>query len=381
MITLLIILETAGCGFLPGCGGTLQDADSGAWEALQPGQIHSVANSLTLRDPLAALNRADKGLEKAKVVFSKEQQALIPPGGHYQGIQCYSRGDQGSYLFLSHDSSNTEAYLVVAGQVSADLWETCNIVIIENGLGDSPYPLKHAGGFQICGRYLAVGVEDNKAKKDSQVIFYDISNPMEPVQLSNLIITRHSEIQKKATSGAVAVIDCVIGEKEGYLIAAGNWDAKDLDFYFLGGDLQELNQEKGEASLFFTWKSEKADRAAWMPDQNWGSYQSINFVRDGADNLFLIGTHTRGKLIGRDFMDLFSLKIGGDLRVMITKVATKRIPLGLFLPCSRGAHFTYGGGIFVPPDGSIIPLATARNAHGGSLNITTGLGPFTRGSS
>lgn len=57
-----------------GCGGTQQDTNSGAWEALQSGQIYSVAYSPTLRDPLVALNRADKGLGEAKVVFSKEQQ-------------------------------------------------------------------------------------------------------------------------------------------------------------------------------------------------------------------------------------------------------------------------------------------------------------------
>lgn len=373
LITLITVMGVAGCGLPCGCAGAPPHGlEPGSAEMLCPDQAGG-RNTLTLQDPLEAFsNLAAGGLCEAEVLFSEEQRLRIPPGGHYQGIQCYCPDRQNSYLFLSHDSREAEAYLVVAARVSDNRWEAQSAIPIASAQGDAPHPLKHAGGFQVCGHYLAVGIEDNRAKKDSQVLFYDISNPLKPLKLNNLTISRRSEKEKKATAGAVAMIDCTIDKKSGYLVAVGNWDSRDLDFYFLEGELNELNESDSTTGPFALWNSEQADRSSWTPDQNWGSYQSINFIRDGDCNLYLVGTHTGGKLVGCDFADLFSVQFGADNSVFIDKLASEKIPMGLYLPWSRNAHLTYGGGIFVPHTRSLVLLATAKNISGCRLKITVG---------
>jgi hypothetical protein len=206
----------------------------------------------------------------------------LPQGGHLQGIQLYQSGGQ-NYIFVS-GSSNDFAYYFVAKGISDTLYHLAYIRKMLNK------PFKHAGGFQIAGHYLAVGVEDDDAKDSSKVLVYNISNPGISDTTTAAFFLRGG-IFKESTAGAVGAM-----LKGDTLIAAiASWDAMTIDvvhFYF-DKTTKDIATQKHIAK--------------WNMSSNvgWNAYQSINLYWVDKSEILFVGTGAKN---GEQIVDVYNIK-------------------------------------------------------------------------
>ena len=210
------------------------------------------------------------GEEAAVMEFSMEGWSM-PSGGHLQGIQ---RTYTAKPYFIISGSSDHEAYFIVVGK-TVDGYE----IIQKKTISHNPY--RHAGGIQIIGDYLVVGVEDNSKRNKSRVCFFHMRNPEKPTGDPIITIPREGE-EKLATAGAIAIAK----RSADHLLVVGSWDSDTLDFYRSNG--VALGKPGCEFTYWQTWNKDDACRRDWC-DDTWGNYQNLNLVRDINDSLFLIG--------------------------------------------------------------------------------------------
>ena len=265
-------------------------------------------------------------------------------GGHLQGIQMrFDAAGNRHVAFLSHDSA-TVAYLVIV-EFPADLSGDGRIVHVHvfPGDGRSP-PLRHAGGIQLLGNLLVVGLEDNQQKTRSEIQFWNVAKPEQPVQLKHLTI-RRSGVPKDKTAGAVGIVK----REKDHLLAVANWDSRAIDFYASNG--KPLDDPNCRFELEVRWRAASAEKENWQPDKVYGKYQALNLIADAEQNLFLIGPHTAS---GKDFLDLFAIDMRAEPNRLLRKLKSKRIQL----PLSN--HFLYAGGVWITKDGLAI-LSSPRN--------------------
>ncbi len=206
----------------------------------------------------------------------------LPQGGHLQGIQLYQSGCQ-NYIFVS-GSSNDFAYYFVAKDINDSLY---NLAYIRKMLHK---PFKHAGGFQIAGHYLVVGIEDDVAKDSSKVLVYDIANPGISDTVPLTVILRGG-VFKESTAGAVGAM-----LKGDTLIAAiASWDATTIDvvhFYF----------DKTTKCI-----TTQKHIAKWNMSNNvgWQAYQSINLYLVDESEILFVGTGAKN---GEQIVDVYNIK-------------------------------------------------------------------------
>jgi len=153
--------------------------------------------------------------------------------------------------------------------------DTCikNIPFIDYG---------HVGGIQMVGDILAVPLEDraDNALPEGKVVFYNCSEPTNPVKLGYELNTSHK-------IGVVGITKL----PDGYFLLVMSWgDSKDLDFY------RSSKKSFFEAGFNFTLVSSisedylndlEADHF-WEFGKN--SPQSLNFVTQKDGKVFLIGS-------------------------------------------------------------------------------------------
>lgn len=253
----------------------------------------------------------------------------LPHGGHLQGIQLRrDEARQRDIAFLSHDSE-TVAYLVVAefplGLAGAGVVTHIHKFPSD---GQSP-PLRHAGGFQIAGGVLAIGLEDNQLKTRSEIQFWNIADAAKPTQLERLTIRRRGQ-PKEQTAGAVAIAP----RSQDHLVAVANWDSRAIDFYV--SNAKPLAESACRFSHLAQWRVDTADTEAWHPDRQFGTYQAINFVTGANGRLYLLGFNTEST--GADVVDLFAVSVNETPARMLSKLARKSIKL------VAGSHFRSSGG-------------------------------------
>ena len=290
--------------------------------------------NIKIKNVLSSFEAHDE--EAAVMEFTMEGWS-IPSGGHLQGIQrTYTKRP----YFVISGSSDHEAYFIVVGKI-ADGFEIIQKKII------SYNPYRHAGGIQIIGDYLVVGVEDNSKRNKSRVCFFDVRNPEKPIGDPIITIPREGE-EKLATAGAIAIVK----RSADHLLIVGSWDSDTLDFYRSNG--MDLGKPGGEFTYRQTWNKDDAFRGDWC-DDTWGNYQNLNLVSDTNGSLFLIGYYCDGKQ--GDYADLYSLDLSNPGPKMIRKESNKR------LKCIRRASFQYGGGIYIDNEMSLISYACERNCH------------------
>jgi len=290
--------------------------------------------NIKIKDVLSAFEAHD---EEATVMEFTMEGWSIPSGGHLQGIQrTYTRRP----CFIISGSSDHEAYFIVVGK-TVDGYE----IIQKKTISYDPY--RHAGGIQIIGDYLVVGVEDNSKKNKSRVCFFHIRNPEKPMGDPIITIPREGE-EKLATAGAVAIVK----RPADHLLMVGSWDSDTLDFYKSNGIA--LGKPGCEFTFWQTWNKDDACRDDWS-DHAWGNYQNLNLISDRNDCLFLIGYYCDEKQ--GDYADLYSLDLSNPVPEMIRKESRKH------LKCIRGASFQYGGGIYINNERSLISYACERNCH------------------
>ena len=270
---------------------------------------------------------------KPEIISFSNMLEINNSGGHLQGIQAIENGSE-NYFLLS-GSSDSYSYFAVVKQGDN------NEVILVNKLMDKPF--KHAGGFQVFQNYMAVGIEDNDAKDKSKVCIYDISNPENPQNKPVAVIERAGE-PKRSTAGCVGITKF----KDQILLATGDWDTKNIDFY----SCKSAEFTKGHFELFHSINTESISKENWIDDK-WLSYQNINLFSFKDDELYLVGLGQNNK--NENVADLYQLKDDGAGKFSITKTASKTFN------CENEVSFKAGAGVIMNEKGELEIIASGYN--------------------
>lgn len=266
-----------------------------------------------------------------------------PPKTHFQGVQ---RLRCQKYIAVTGSGkSHSNLYIIemrsrpVSGPFGSNLTSRKknppdSDKIIKEFRIDSD--LKHAGGFQQVGNYLAIGIEEGET---SQIVFLDVSKPETPESIDRLDRSGLPKLHDtKPSAGAVAILK----ESDGkYLLIVGRGNSNVLDFYRSKRDRLEFKGSKPFAS----WHEDELKKGKGMDDE-FGNYQNINLLQQCDGKLFLVGLHRNQALGGRDYADLFRINFKDDGHPVITKIANKH------LVC-KGCNMDAGGGVFVDSSGKL----------------------------
>lgn len=256
-------------------------------------------------------------------------------GGHIQGVQLFHQAAD-DFLFVS-GSSNDQSYYAIASLKQ-------NKVLSIKPFLDEPF--RHAGGFQIAGDLLAVGIEDNQKKDRSKVMIFQILDPVKP-ELRLLKTIERAGDYKRYTAGCVAITL----QEDTVLVAVGNWDTKDIDFYTIPkAQLDDPAVDFKQASSINT---ETLPRENWI-EKSWSSYQSINFFHSEKGQLYLMGT-TQDRIKNLEIMDVFSMDSTLNTPKIVQKIAHRTFP------AKAGTTLRWGGGIYQDEKGEIRVYATGDN--------------------
>ncbi|UCD49397.1 MAG: hypothetical protein JSW27_17925 [Phycisphaerales bacterium] len=246
----------------------------------------------------------------------------VPSGGHLQGIQQATIAGQ-RFAILS--GSARESYLALIA-----LEEDAGRVVKIKPL--LPRPFKHAGGFQVCGDYLAVGIEDDNTKMASRIWILKLSDLLQTAVPTPIIEIERHGAYKRATAGAVGMAK--VGSR--HLLCVGTWDSATIDLYVSNG--KALDDPACAFASRETWDAKQADRSNWS-DGDFASYQNLNLVVDTSDRVLLIGfAHTRGS----DVADVFELHM--EPAVPVAKRLEKRHRHILH---GQNTSFRHGAGLTV----------------------------------
>jgi hypothetical protein len=247
----------------------------------------------------------------------------IPTGGHFQGIQRAMIG--GKQFAIISGSSDSHSYLALAAIEDS----TSQITSLKRLLGR---PFKHAGGFQVFGDYLAVGIEDNSAKDASKVWILESSQLLGSENLTPIVEIERRGAYERATAGAVGIARL----RDRHVLLVGTWDSATIDIYISNG--KALHDPAFEFRLRETWEANEADRSNWF-DQYYAAYQNINLVVDRSDRVFMVAFAGTG---ADNIADIFELKLEESVP---TKNRLEKVGRRLF-HC-RKTDFRSGSGLAI----------------------------------
>ena len=265
------------------------------------------------------------------------------PSFHFQGIQ---RLRHGRYVAITGNSP-TASHLVImelASRLATRAFRSnCphvagppdrdQVVAVET----ISTQLRHAGGFQVLGDYLAVGVEEGEV---SEVVFYDLRDPSRPQRLHTLERTSAALHRDgdPPTAGAVALAR--IPNDGRYLLVVGRRNSNTLDFY----RSSDTTMARGSFDYLSTW-NEGALLSLIDGDDEFGNYQNLNLIPQRDGRLFLLGLHNNVLLhVGQDWADLFTVDLGADEEAVLTKVAKKHLFTTDRISMDAGAGSWFGHG-------------------------------------
>ena len=285
---------------------------------------------------VSKIEQSFQSIPQTPVVLKIQRDTFIAPkGGHIQGIQQLDK----RHLVIS-GSSNDKAYFFIAKMKGVTSVKRRGIitkmVYINEDFPNMQH--NHASGFQLIGNLLAIGTEGGSDTIKSSVVFYDLTNPEAPKPLG-IKIDRQED-----TAGAIGITS--VGDS--LLLAVGGWDSDRIDFYLSTSKSTELNFK-----FLYAWYTEDKDKSGWT-DPNWGTYQSLNFVKDEAANLYLSGFYQNES--DRMIADLYQVNLQQTPPKVLQKIASKS-----FFTI-EGASFKNGAGLSIlnaPRRLNI--LATERN--------------------
>ena len=266
------------------------------------------------------------GIPNESTVFTFSKGSVAAPnGGHLQGLQAINNGS----LYVLSGSSDTEAYLMTVDRPSLMAIEKINIT--RNNL-------PHAGGFQVIGNYLVVGLEHSK-NKGSVVLLYEVNG-------SSLLFNRKLVTREGSdTAGAVGIVKLESGE---FLMVVSTWDSENVDIY--KSDKEPLGQASCTFGKIGRWNKESADKSRWI-DDNWGSYQNLNLVLGSDKNVYMFAFNKSGN----NYVDLYSIHLDADnVEKYFLKRAKKQAA------CHPRVNFRFGAGIWIRDPNNITLLASER---------------------
>lgn len=236
-------------------------------------------------------------------------------GGHLQGIQIW-QSSSAEYPVLTGSSGNL-AYCLIVKQNHSDQLQLLDT-----------FPFRHAGGCQVAGNQLLVGVEDNIAKAESEIVLVQLNDTSS--NLLHAVLAKRNGIFKRSTAGATAA--CYTSATR-LLVAVGDWDTQNIDFY---------NCSRIECDSVNTIQ---------VPDSlNLPAYQAINLLQQNG-TIYLVGFAQSGN---RNRADLLQLELSTTKFCSISPVAS------YYFDISHGASFRYGAGLSYYND-TLCLYATQRN--------------------
>lgn len=230
-------------------------------------------------------------------------QGGVPGKYHQQGIQ---KTASGGFVVSGSTPVGSASYFYVTGP---------DLRVVSVTRIDSTFT--HAGGIQVCGNILGIGVEKiDQPSGGSRVHFYDISNPAAPRQLP-----RHM-LRSQETAGAVGLVQTPTG----YVAVVAGWDSKRLTFHRFSSFSLPLGGIETVAVTVTT--------------SDWKKYQNINLFLDNNQKLWLVGTHTNESLGREDWGDLYEVGIDWS-RGTVTLNERESMH---FYRNGEGPRFVYGAG-------------------------------------
>ncbi len=215
------------------------------------------------------------------------------------------------------------------------------------GLTDS---LWHAGGMANSGDVLAVPLEGDAPGTDAKVVFYDVSEPLQP-RVFRFCLSRPG-----AQAGCVALTGWDSGLMLAAVLAKNGFGRQQLDFYLF--ESKSLIKQSEVSPI--AWDSSQL-LATPASDSTFHNYENIQFVQEADGSLYLLGMHKPGTLNDNNpragEADLFKLDFWSspaawtspaqfNLR-QITKIGNKHFPSNLKF------DFDAGSSVYVDPHGGL----------------------------
>ena len=242
--------------------------------------------------------------------------------GHLQGIQRI-----GAHYIITASSAKQAYYFNIASTGEG-------YVVKMDTLSEMPY--RHAGGCQAAGNVWAVGVENNAAKNKAKVLLLSTDTNAKPIA-----IAERNGTYERSTAGATGLVRLKDG---GYLVAVGDWDSKNIDYY---------QSKPNNVAAFDSIATYKKDTIS-----TWGSYQSINLVQQADGKLYMIGFCLDAK---GSRADLFSLTL--DNRARLQAISSRHFKT------TKRVSFRYGAGLNITADKKLMLIACARSLKKGTNYI------------
>lgn len=251
-----------------------------------------------------------------QVLHLKKNHTKTPSGGHLQGIQALSDS-----IFVITGSSASFSYYLIANKT--------HVTAIRK-ISDAPF--RHAGGCQIYGDHLAVGVEDNVAKDKSNII--DVLLDAKGDEWGKAAVIQRKGIFKRSTAGAVGALFKY--NTHAWVVAVADWDSRNIDFYYSVGDSIAVIDSAANFIVSSRYK--------------WCSYQSINLLTDSTGKIYLLGFGLDGL---KNRADLFAVDLKAPA-AQLKFISTRNFN------CRR-TSFRYGSGIYISPEHKLSIYSIARN--------------------
>jgi len=252
---------------------------------------------------------------EAEVILINNKIKVPSESGHFQGVQLIEK--KGTEKLLISGSSLTKAYVV---QIDLKKRKTDKLITLMTD------PYRHAGGIQVSGPYMIVGIEDNILKTTSKVCLYNYRNNALYKSRPNIIMEREGQSKQK-TAGATGLLAL----DNHYLAVAANWDSRNWDFY-------QIDTEKGEHKFLHSFA---------VPN-DWGSYQSINLIKDDSA-IYAIGFHKKDAAGQADLILVSEL---GSFEPIMEKIDSKTFN------CLNGVDFNAAVGLQVDSEGKLVIWST-----------------------
>lgn len=281
------------------------------------------------------VDRLNEIKDKPEKIAISNQFAVNNEDGHIQGVQLFKHKKKDYYFFTG--SSNDQSYLAIA-----DI-KTKKIIAIDELLSGD---FRHAGGFQIADDLLAVGIEDNIKVDKSKVQIYQIIDPKKGILKLLKTIERNGR-EKRYTAGCVAILK----QRKNIIVAVGNWDTKDIDFYAI--PTKELKKKTSNFKLIYSFNTEQLNPSDWI-EPTWNPYQSINFISNSKKEIYLLGT-TGNDSTKVEFIDLFKVDAPDWKNIELQKVAFRKFSK------PEGSTFKWGGGVYWNKKEGMNLFSTGRN--------------------
>jgi hypothetical protein len=217
---------------------------------------------------------------------------------------------------------------------------------------------KHLGGLQISGNLMAVPYEDPLGSNpQGQVVFFDVSTPESPVQLSHTINSTHN-------FGVVAFTQLPAPDNR-YLLLATYGDNSSIEvFVSQPNDLSTLGPNP-------TFTLDGGDITGWQVCNNLGGvycFQTAHFITQTDGQIFLAGAWNTSPAApvfnGIDAARLFRVNLTAS-SFSLNLLATKTFNCSANSTGSNG-NFNAGTGFYVSPTGNLLLYAVTHDNDGPS---------------